>query len=236
MRPVTRGSIPLINGTPQVFEQYRQARNPLIARIGDYCSYCEMPCHEGPDVEHVRPKSGKAGHPDLELVWENFLLGCCYCNSIKGDQAVDVSQFYWPDRDNTFRPFRYERDSVPQLALGLPRKNQLRAQRTLKLTGLDREPGHPNLSHRDTRWIKRREAWGKARRARDRLKKISNQSMREQIVETATSTGFFSVWMTVFADEADMRKRFLKAFQGTSGLGECFDSNANPIPRPGGAI
>jgi hypothetical protein len=236
MRPVIRGSIPSSNGKPLVFTQYRQARDPLIARIGDYCSYCEMPCNEGPDVEHVRPKGGEAGSPQLELAWENFLLGCCYCNSIKQDKAIDLSKYYWPDRDNTFKPFRYERDRVPQLVSNLPRKDQLRAKDTLTLTGLDREPGHNDFSDRDRRWIKRCEAWGKALRARDRLHKRPNSHMREQILDTATSTGFFSIWMTVFQGDIDMRKLFLKAFPGTSGIGECFDSNTNPLPRPGGAI
>jgi hypothetical protein len=236
MHPVIRGSIPQIRGKPQVFTLYRQARDPLIARIGDYCSYCEMPCNEGPDVEHVRPKSGKAGNPQLELVWENFLLGCCYCNSIKGHKAVSLSEYYWPDRDNTFKPFRYDRDRVPQLVPGMTRKDKLRAQRTLMLTGLDREPGHPSLSDRDTRWIKRREAWGKALVARERLARVPSSEMRDQIVDTATSTGFFSVWMTVFEGEIDLRKLFLKAFPGTSGIGECFDINTHPVPRPDGAI
>jgi hypothetical protein len=236
MRPVIRGSIPTSNGHLLVFTHYRQARDPLIARIGDYCSYCEMPCNEGPDVEHVRPKGGEVGNPHLELVWENFLLGCCYCNSIKGHKAVNLSDFFWPDRDNTFRPFRYERDRVPQLVPGMHQKDKLRAQRTLTLTGLDREPGHPTLSDRDTRWIKRREAWGKALVARERLTRVPSKEMRDQIVDTATSTGFFSVWMAVFEDAINLRKLFLEAFPGTSGIGESFDANTNPVPRPEGAI
>ena len=236
MRPVTRGPAPQENGHPIVFADYKQARDPLIGRMGDYCSYCELPCNEGPDVEHVQPKGGKAGKPHLELVWENFLLGCCYCNPIKGHKAVRLALHYWPDRDNTFRAFLHARERAPQVLPGLSPAETLLAQRTLELTGLDREPGHPKLSDRDRRWEKRREAWGKALRALDRLQKESTVSMREQIVETATSTGFFSVWMAVFAADADMRKRFISAFPGTSGIGECFDANTNPIPRPGGAI
>jgi hypothetical protein len=51
MRPVIRGAIPLDKGQPLVFTDYKQARDPLTRRLGDYCSYCEMPCNEGPDVE-----------------------------------------------------------------------------------------------------------------------------------------------------------------------------------------
>jgi hypothetical protein len=224
------------SGQPLVFTDYKQARDPLTARIGDYCSYCEMPCNEGPDVEHVQPKGGKAGKPHLKLVWDNFLLGCIYCNSIKRDKWVKLGLFYWPDRDNTFRPFRYKRDRAPQVMPGLARAAELRARRALRLTGLDREPGNPDYSDRDTRWAKRREAWGKALHALDRLKKCPHQHMREQIVDTATSTGFFSVWMTVFEGDIDMRRWFIDAFQGTSGIGECFDAQTNPTQRPGGAI
>lgn len=236
MRPVNRGGIPLQGGQPVLFSAYTEARDPLVARLGDYCSYCEMPCHEGPDVEHVQPKGGKAGKPHLELVWDNFLLGCIYCNTIKGDTAVKLHLYYWPDRDNTFRPFRYDPDRAPQVMPGLSRAAELRAARTLRLTGLDREPGHPDLTDRDTRWIKRREAWGRALRARDRLQKDPTLPMREQIVDTAVSTGFFSVWMAVFAGDTDMRTRFLTSFRGTSGIGECFDANTDPIQRPGGAL
>jgi hypothetical protein len=219
-----------------VFSDYKQARNPLVGRLGDYCSYCEMPCNEGPDVEHVRPKGGKGGHPELELVWNNFLLGCIYCNTVKGDTPIHLGHYYWPDRDNTFRPFVYERDRAPQVAPEIKGQAKARARRTLELTGVDREPGHPDLTDRDTRWIKRREAWGKALHALDRLTKCPTPHMREQIVDTATSTGFFSVWMTVFAADADMRIRFINAFPGTGGIGECFDANTVPIQRAGGAI
>lgn len=144
--------------------------------------------------------------------------------------------YNWPDRDNTFRPFLYERDRDPQVRPGLPDAARMRAGCTLRLTGLDREPGHPNLSDRDTRRIKRKEAWGRALRALNRLHKTPTRPMREQIVETATSTGFFSVWMTGFEGDIDMRRRFISAFLGTAGIGECFDANTEPIPRPGGAI
>jgi hypothetical protein len=236
MRPVVRGAVPLHNGRPLVFTDYKQARDPLIERLGDYCSYCEMPCAEGPDVEHVRPKGGKAGNPALELVWDNFLLGCIYCNTVKGDTPVRLNQYFWPDRDNTFRLFRYDRDRAPQVKPGLAGPARSRARKTLLLTGLDREPGHPDLTPRDTRWVKRREAWGKALRALDRLTRCPTAPMRAQILDTATSTGFFSVWMTVFAGHPDMRAQFIRGFRGTSGIGECFDVNTRPIPRAGGAF
>lgn len=58
--------------------------------------------------------------------------------------------------------------------------------------------------------------------------------MRNQIIDTATSTGFWSVWMTVFQDDIDMRQRLIKAFQGTSP--DCFDTNTQALSRSGGKI
>jgi hypothetical protein len=55
MRPVRCGACPRTGGRTVRFTHYRDARDPLIQRIGDYCSYCEMPKPDGPDVEHIRP-------------------------------------------------------------------------------------------------------------------------------------------------------------------------------------
>lgn len=160
MRPVDRGPVPQVDGVPKVYVEYGDARDDLFGRLGDYCSYCEMCCHQGPAVEHVQPKGGEAGHPELERTWDNFLLGCPYCNSVKRERSVALPDFFWPDQDNTFRAFKYDLDRAPQVADGLNPAQQKTAERTLRLTGLDREPTHPQLTRKDRRWLKRREAWG----------------------------------------------------------------------------
>lgn len=66
---------------------YGRSRRQLIANIGQYCSYCEMPVATGLAVEHMLPKSE---FPLFSLVWDNFLLACPLCNSFKNDK---------PDRD-----------------------------------------------------------------------------------------------------------------------------------------
>jgi hypothetical protein len=40
--------------------------------------------------------------------------------------------------------------------------------------------------------------------------------------------------MHVFADDPDMRRRFIDAFPGTAR--DCFDTSGNPVNRPGGRI
>jgi len=234
MRPVERGAVPLdTKSKPIKFKEYGDARDYLIGRLGDYCSYCEVPLFT-PAIEHIQPKNL---HPVLEKEWGNFLLACTYCNSNKGDKPINsnnLRDYFWADKDNTFRAFRYEKDRALQIALPLNPAQQKIAQETLELTGLDRERGHPKFSKKDRRCDKRNEAWGKAERAKSNLQATPSDSMREQIIDTATSTGFWSVWMTVFQDDSDMRNHLINAFTGTSLA--CFDANIQLIQRAGGQL
>lgn len=59
---------------------YGRARGDLIANIGQYCSYCEIPLAASLAVEHMLPK---AEFPLAALSWTNFLLACSKCNSYK---------------------------------------------------------------------------------------------------------------------------------------------------------
>ncbi len=234
MRPVERGVVPLdAKSKPIKFKEYGDARDDLIERLGDYCSYCEAPLFT-PAIEHIQPKSL---NPCLEKEWSNFLLACSSCNGVKNKKEVNdnnLSDYFWADKDNTFRAFRYEKDRALQVALSLNLAQQKIAQDTLELTGLDRERGHPKFSKKDRRCDKRNEAWGKAERAKSNLQTTPTDSMREQIIDTATSTGFWSIWMTVFQDDSDMRDRLINAFTGTSRV--CFDTNTQPIQRVGGRL
>ena len=160
MRPVNRGEWPKdADGKNIPFADYSDARDDLIRRIGDYCSYCEICLHGSIAVEHVRPKTPQ---PALEREWTNFLLACNYCNSIKLDHDVDLADYFWPDRDNTARVFDYVVNQPPQIMTSLDPALRPTAERTIALTGLDRVPGHRSFSDRDRRWLKRREAWGVA--------------------------------------------------------------------------
>ncbi len=232
MRPITRGDVPKdANDAAVVFNHYGDARDPLIARIGDYCSYCEVALHSGIDVEHVQPKKS---HPDLETTWSNFLLACNYCNAVKGPRGDNLHDYYWPDTDNTSRPFVYERDRSPRVADWLSADQRVLAQQSLKLTGLDREPGHSGLTQWDRRWSKRREAWGVALRERDKIQQSDTIQQRDSAVQVAVARGFWSVWMQVFHDDIDMRRRLNAAFPGTAI--DCFDNSTQPSQRPGGRL
>lgn len=59
------------------------SRGDLIANIGEYCSYCEMPIGTSLAIEHQLPKSD---FPLLSLSWPNFLLACAVCNGHKSNK------------------------------------------------------------------------------------------------------------------------------------------------------
>ena len=226
MRPIERGSLPRDkSGTPKIFSRYQDARGDLIDRLGEYCSYCEMPLGASLAVEHAQPKKK---NPDLELSWDNFLLGCANCNSTKGDKDVEIDDYYWPDRDNTIRAFEYLQGGILRVNSNLTNSEKERARKTIELTGLNKDPKN-DPARSDRRWLNRDKAWENAERALRNLQRNDTPEMREQIVDTATSRGFFSVWMTVFREDSDMLLRFIDAFPGTSRF--CFDPQGRPIPR-----
>ncbi len=225
MRPVDKGA------SPQAFQEYTAALPFLETRIGRYCSYCERYIADSIAVEHIQPKSRKRS---LALKWENFLLACKNCNSIKGKKAVRLDACYWPDQDNTALAFEYLPDGIirPNSKLNFVQIGI--AQKSLELVGLDRKPGHRKFSSKDMRWEQRGTTLEVAKRSKARLMANDTIAFREQIIETAIARGFWSIWVTVFADDDDMRKRLVNAFPGT--CLSCFNNHFQPTPRPGGKI
>lgn len=229
MRPVERGA------APKVYTNYQDAGPDLQARIGDYCSYCERQIETNLAVEHVQPKDLV---PALRNDWTNFLLGCANCNSSKGKKPIVVGNYLWPDLDNTLRAFEYGTGGVISTSPHIPATLQTKAQQSIFLTGLDKDPGNPNINRRPTskdfRWLRRFQAWILAEESKKRLSRNNTPEMREQIVETALARGMFSIWYHAFAGDVDMRRRLRQAFTGTDS--KCFDPNEDLLPRPGGQI
>ena len=226
MRPIEKGQPPLdlVTGRAISFTEYQAARPYLIERLGEYCSYCEMQLNAALAVEHVQPKSK---HPDLELDWGNFLLACPHCNPIKGDQDVKLADYLWPDVDDTHLALRYDRGGYV-IAVDGPLKSQ--AERTIQLMGLNRNP--PPHESSDRRLNKRRVKYVQAIRYRDKLKVNNNEAFRELLTDLAKESGFWSVWVEVFRDDADMIQRFNNAFAGT--CASCFESQTfSPKSRHG---
>ncbi len=167
--------------------------------------------------------------------WDNFLLGCINCNSTKGDKDVLLNGLYFPDRDNTFVAFAYTADGHIEPAAHLTVAQQKIACDTLALTGLDKRASQ--VKDENGRLVaidrvnQRMQAILVAKRSLSKLQRNPTDAMREQIVETALPTGFFSIWMQVFANDTDMRRRLIDAFPGTAQ--DCFDANTQAVsPRP----
>jgi uncharacterized protein (TIGR02646 family) len=225
MRPVERGPWPVDEtGAKKDYKKYRKARRDLVERLGSYCSYCERRHDEAPAVEHVQPKSRRR---ELERDWDNLLLACRNCNSTKGSRDLRLEDYFWPDVDNTFLAFEYlEGGRVRPVQTLSPELRRI-AERTLALTGLDRTPA-PDPAMKDERWRKRQNVWEIATRNRARLAADAPQQTRDAIVDLALGYGYWSVWMTVFRDDPDMRGRFIAAFPGTCVT--CFDVHRDYAP------
>lgn len=215
MRPVVRGACP----EGLTITKYAHARRALLARMGDYCAFCEV---QAPnlDVEHIRCKDK---NPELELEWSNFLLACKSCNStktIKVETEADVAVRLWPHLDRTQDAFVYSEGGVVSVAPLTDRSERRKAELTAEMVGLLKRPGAGLRPEQikiasDRRWELRMRAWDEATMAREDLWCAPSEAMRKRIVSDAKSRGFFSVWLTVFREDADMVDRLIRAFNGT---------------------
>lgn len=231
MRPVTRGD----NPNDGDFADYTDAQTPLVGRLGRYCSYCEREIKTGLAVEHLEPKKGDFGRPELQGTWSNFLLACVNCNSTKGDKQVLFDRLLFPDRDNTFFAFEYTQDGHVVPAASLADGLKANALDTLTLTGIDKQyteayDENGKLIALD-RMSQRMEAWGQAQRGLTLFHQTPTEGMREMVIRLALSIGSFSIWMKVFEGEVEMRRLFIERFPGTAR--DCFDAETRPVsPRP----
>ncbi|MDP2125734.1 MAG: HNH endonuclease [Pseudohongiella sp.] len=228
MRPVTR------TVARKTYAKYQDAIGDLEDCFGRYCSYCERPFLAALAVEHVSPKSID---PARETDWNNFLMACPNCNSTKGDTATNDQDFLWPDRDNTLRAIEYKAGGLVEPSSDLDPHIKQKATALIELVGLDRHPGKPPAKQptdRDRRYMDRELAWGIAERTRRTLANNNNDEIRELIVDTAKSSGFFSIWVAAFQDDPDMRRRLVEAHAGTAE--DCFENDWTLKSRPGGHI
>jgi len=228
MRPVDKGD------SPGTFTDYSQALPHLEDRLDIYCSYCERRMPTSLAVEHIAPKSH---HPNLLLEWDNFLLACTNCNSVKSDKDIPRQQILWTDEDNTFLAINYSKGGFVRIDKGLNTNLQSRASELIKLVGLNRHKARnwPKPSKRDNRWKQRDEVWEIAEEAKkDFIDAGQTDIGAKCVIRAALGYGFFSVWMTIFEQYEEIRKRLISSFKGTAK--DCFDSNGAVIKRPGGVI
>lgn len=240
MRPVRKGASPITAD----FNQYQDAKTDLVSRLGLYCSYCERKINTLLAVEHIEPKKGVFGQPQLEKQWSNFLLACANCNACKSSKKVNFKRLIFPDRDQSYYAYIYQEDGTIALNPALSARQQVVARNTLRLVGLDK-PLQVYYDSNDEqvaldRSGQRMEVFGIAQVALSLLQaEPLSASVKDAIVMMALPTGFFSIWMNIFDAYPDMKVRFVKAFKGTEESG-CFDmatGNAiTPAPNPDGLI
>ena len=228
MRPVERGT------APKSYANYGDAIGDLESRLGVYCSYCESRVSIGLAVEHKVPKKP---HPELELEWTNFLLGCMTCNSIKGDKVKTKPEALWPDLNNTILALEYFEGGFVDVGKGLNGELKNRARALIDLVGLDRHKadGWPQPTGRDKRSSDRELIWKTATDCRSRFQRLGeSEDALTVVLQAAKGLGFFSVWLSVFMEYSQVRKALIAAIPGTAI--DCFDCQGNPIPRPGAEI
>ena len=216
MRPVNKGKSPY-----QKIKSYEEATSYLGKRLGFYCSYCEMPIKNVPEVEHFIAKSQGGSETD----WENLLLGCKYCNTRKKDKVTlqEAGEYLRPDCDNTALAYSYEH-GIPQIAkerLLETDKTGSFYEKAQRLFGVVQLNHVPIPKEKDRRFHARNEAYQIAKESLQNWKQVKENRneytdiVKNQILLTAVGSGFFSVWMTVFSEEPEMLLAFIEKFPNT---------------------
>lgn len=230
MKPVRKGVM------RRNFTKYGEAKEHLLEKIGQHCSYCEaFGVPQNLDVEHIYPKKP---HPELELKWKNFLIACKSCNSSKnnhlgsGRQTRLESRYVWPHIDNTFRAFEYFPDGSVEIRKGLKKAAKQAAEATRDMVGLLSSPA------KAVGYSKRGIAYDGVRKRSQQWKQASNFKAiylndpspfnATVIADAAMQMGYFSIWMEVFSDRPEMRKELIRAFKADAA---CFDANFQPVKK-----
>lgn len=226
MRPVDKGT------APNVYTYYGDARHDLAERIGYYCSYCEMKVFNSIEVEHILPQNQGGAVVD----WDNFLLSCKYCNTIKSDHNANLTDYVWPDRDNTDLVFEYsEVDVITPIAALTPVLNN-KATTTITLMGLNRLPGSANVPRdADTRWRSRKEVWDKAKENYNNWVQAPIIQMARVIANCALLSGHYSIWSEVFKNDNMVLTEIDRVYT-TKALYKNFQPNGSRTIRVNGQI
>ena len=215
----------IIHTIKEDYDPYGTAKAPLIANLGSFCSYCEEPRSIGDiHVEHVKPKDV---YKELKTKWNNFLLACNICNSVKGETDVDYNKTHFPHKDNTFLDFVYEASGRVKLNPTLPADLKEGAEGLYNLAKLGRDPfGEEATSEQDFRWKHRYESWKLAEKLL--VEYEDKKHSVEDIVYYANLKGNWSVWFTVFKGKDEVRKALIENTPGT--CAECFDAGNHYEP------
>ncbi|RZK19457.1 MAG: HNH endonuclease [Flavobacterium sp.] len=208
MRPLDKS---LFTTNQVEYKPYGDAKPDLISAIGKYCSFCEREGFSSAlDVEHIQHKDI---HDDKEFLWNNFLLACKNCNSIKGTKEIDFPNIILPHLQDTFFPFEYLESGYIKIkdVVAEPLKSQVNA--LVSLIGLDRRPGMPNYSTKDDRWQERKQAWELSKKYCQKYSE--GRCDVETIIDLCKNNGFWSVWLNAFETFPVVQRALINNFSGT---------------------
>lgn len=204
MRPVEKSVRFGSAGSPLEINPWTDAKPDLVEELGGFCSYCEK-CNTRSSfaVEHIFGKdckdaAGNLIYDDLKYRWDNFLLGCVNCNSVKGDQDITLLNPYMPHGHNLLHYIEVITGGLVQIKAGVAGIDRIRTQTFIDLVGLDRVPGHPRYSTKDDRWDNRLRAYDIAERQLEKYNRPHPVTDIETIVDLARTTGYFAVWYNLF--------------------------------------
>ncbi|WP_448103508.1 hypothetical protein [Pedobacter panaciterrae] len=207
MRPVVKSIRLTPAGLPLEFDPYGAAKPDLVVEIGSFCSFCEKSntrsaCH----VEHIHAKKcvnalGTLIYSHLEFRWDNFLIGCVNCNSVKGNKDVTALNVFMPHQHNLMHFITVSTGGLIKIKQGVLGVDLARTKAFIDLVGLDRVPGDADFSDKDDRWDERLAAYDLATRYYQKYTNNPPTTDIENIVDLAAGIGFFSVWYEVFQSQ-----------------------------------
>lgn len=217
MRPVDKGH------KDKEYKPYATAKRELFNAIGPYCSYCERGIEHMGAVEHKQPKSRI---PELEYSWDNFLLSCVNCNSIKRATEINdsnINDFVWPDVDDTYHMIQYDPVTlIPSPADNLSEIDKARVSRLIRLVGLDRAvPKEDTLNYKkasDTRVEDRMKVALDAKSYKQFFMNLQDDikpAFVDQLKILVKYSGYWSIWMHELEDIPEIRTALLECLPGT---------------------
>ncbi len=186
---------------PLEFEDYKEAKPDLVIELGSFCSYCEQ---YTPDL-HVEHIYAKKNYPHLEKRWDNFLLACQNCNSIKSDK--EINNAFMPHINNLLYFIFIEESGIIKIKENINESDKNKTKAFVDLIGLDRTPEHQDYSRKDKRWQRRQNVYELAQRYLDKYK--NKKTDIETIIDLAMAYGFFSVWFTLFRNYKEILEALL---------------------------
>jgi len=197
-------------GNPLEIDPWSDAKQELILEIGTFCSFCEKyNSRSALHVEHIKGRNCRDAndrliYDQLKYRWDNFLLACVNCNSVKGSKDILSLNPFMPHENNLMHFLEVVAGGIIRMKDGVAGLELNRTQAFLDLIGLDRIPGHHMYSDKDDRWDSRLKVFDIASRQRQKYTAVNRITDIETIIDLAKTNGFFSVWYYVFQGVNDV--------------------------------